>query len=60
MNIKCMLDNKQYTVKPIGKEIGSITNRYGRFYLNNGLHEYSVSPKYANTQVLIKIISSYV
>ncbi|HBN28381.1 MAG TPA: hypothetical protein DD421_04995 [Clostridiaceae bacterium] len=27
MNIKCMLDNKQYTVKPIGKEIGSITNR---------------------------------
>lgn len=27
MNIKCMLDNKQYTVKPEGKEIGVITNR---------------------------------
>lgn len=31
------------------------TNGYGRFYLNNNLHEYSVSPKYANTRVLVKI-----
>lgn len=31
------------------------TNGYGRFYLNNNLHEYSVSPKYASTRVLIKI-----
>lgn len=31
------------------------TNGYGRFYLNNNLHEYSVSPKYASTHVLIKI-----
>ncbi|MFA4885522.1 MAG: IS21 family transposase [Desulfotomaculaceae bacterium] len=31
------------------------TNGYGRFFLNNNLHEYSVSPKYANTRVLIKI-----
>ncbi len=30
-------------------------NGYGRVFLNNGLHEYSVSPKYANSQVLIKI-----
>jgi len=31
------------------------TNGYGRFYLNNGLHEYSVSPKYKNSHVLVKI-----
>ena len=31
------------------------TNGYGRFYLNNNLHEYSISPKYANTRSLIKI-----
>lgn len=24
------------------------TNGYGRFYLNKGMHEYSVSPKHAN------------
>lgn len=31
------------------------TNGYGRFFLNNNLHEYSVSPKYANTRVLVKL-----
>jgi transposase len=31
------------------------TNGYGRFYLNNGLHEYSVSPKYKDSRVLVKI-----
>lgn len=31
------------------------TNNYGRFYLNSGLHEYSVSPKYANKRVMIKL-----
>jgi len=31
------------------------TNGYGRFFLNSGMHEYSVSPKQANSQVLIKI-----
>lgn len=36
------------------------TNGYGRFYLNKGLHEYSVSPKYANTSVLVKITSGEV
>lgn len=33
------------------------TNGYGRFYLNNGLHEYSTSPQYANSRVLVKITS---
>lgn len=36
------------------------TNGYGRFYLNKGLHEYSVSPKYTNTRIVVKITSSYV
>lgn len=31
------------------------TNGYARFFLNNGLHEYSVSPKFANSRVLVKI-----
>jgi len=31
------------------------TNGYGRFYLNNGLHEYSVSPKYKDCRILVKI-----
>lgn len=34
------------------------TNGYGRFYLNNGLHEYSVSPKYASSRVLVKITAN--
>lgn len=36
------------------------TNGYGRFYLNNGLHEYSVSPKFANSRVLIQITANEV
>jgi len=31
------------------------TNGYGRFYLSNGLHEYSVSPKYKDCRLLVKI-----
>lgn len=31
------------------------TNGYGRFYLNSGLHEYSISPKYTNSRILVKI-----
>jgi transposase len=31
------------------------TNGYGRFYLGSGLHEYSVSPKYKDCRVLVKI-----
>ena len=49
---KTQLDVSKYsTVK---------TNNYGRFYLNNGLHEYSVSPKYAATRVRIKITANNV
>lgn len=33
------------------------TNGYGKFLLNSGLHEYSVSPKYANASVLVKLTS---
>ena len=36
------------------------TNGYGRFYLNSGLHEYSVSPKYANNRVVVKITANEV
>jgi hypothetical protein len=36
------------------------TNDYGRFYRNNGLHEYSVSPKYANGHVLVKMTANEV
>jgi transposase len=36
------------------------TNDYGRFYLNSGIHEYSVSPKYANTRVLVKLSANEV
>ena len=30
-------------------------NGYGKFYLQGGLHEYSASPKYANSYVMVKI-----
>lgn len=36
------------------------TNGYGRFYLDNGLHEYSTSPLYANGRVLVKITAKEV
>lgn len=36
------------------------TNGYGRFYLNKGLHEYSSSPKYANTRIIVKVTSEAV
>ena len=36
------------------------TNGYGKFLLNNGLHEYSVAPKYANTYVLVKLTAFHV
>ncbi|MGB4660605.1 MAG: IS21 family transposase [Mobilitalea sp.] len=36
------------------------TNGWGKFYLNNGMHEYSVSPKHANMMVNIKLTSSQV
>lgn len=36
------------------------TNNWGKFYLNKAIHEYSVSPKYSNTAVNIKLTSSLV
>lgn len=36
------------------------TNNWGKFYLNKGMHEYSVSPKYANTVIYFKLTSSLV
>jgi hypothetical protein len=42
----------------VSKYITVKTNGYGRFYLNKGIHEYSVSPKYANSKVLIKITAN--
>lgn len=36
------------------------TNGWGKFYLNSGMHEYSVSPKHANMVVNIKLTSSLV
>ena len=36
------------------------TNNWGKFYLNKGMHEYSVSPKYANVSVNLKLTSSHV
>lgn len=36
------------------------TNNWGKFYLNKGMHEYSASPKHANTVVSLKLTSSFV
>ena len=36
------------------------TNGYARFYLNKGTHEYSSAPKYANSNILIRLTSSTV
>ena len=36
------------------------TNGYGRFYLYKGLHEYSVSPKYSNCKVIVKITANHI
>lgn len=36
------------------------TNNWGKFYLNKGMHEYSVSPRYANKVINLKLTSSLV
>ena len=36
------------------------TNGYGKFTLNEGKHQYSVSPAYANKTVYVKLTSSHV
>ena len=40
--------------------ITATTNNWGKFYIYKGLHEYSASPKYANTTVNLKLTSSLV
>jgi len=44
----------------VGKYVTVKTNGYGRFYLENGLHEYSTSPQYANSRLLVKVTASEV
>jgi transposase len=44
----------------VGKYITVSTNGYGKFYLNKGLHEYSASPRYANTRMLVRITANEV
>jgi transposase len=36
------------------------TNGYGRFYLGEGLHEYSVAPQYAQSRIMVKITANEV
>ena len=36
------------------------TNKWGKFTLNNGLHEYSVSPDYEETTVILKVMATEV
>jgi hypothetical protein len=44
----------------VSKYITVNTNKYGRFYLGNGLHEYSISPKYSLDTVRVKITANEV
>jgi transposase len=44
----------------VSKYLTVRTNGYGRFYLDGGLHEYSVSPQYADSRVLVRITASEV
>ncbi|MEQ4489908.1 MAG: IS21 family transposase [Dehalococcoides mccartyi] len=44
----------------VSKYVTVKTNGYGRFYLNNGLHEYSVSPRHADCRVLIRLTAGEV
>jgi transposase len=44
----------------VSKYVTKKANGYGRVFLNNGLHEYSVSPKYANSRVVIKLTANEV
>jgi transposase len=44
----------------VSKYLRVNTNGYGRFYLNEGLHEYSVSPQYADSRVMVKITAGEV
>lgn len=44
----------------VSKYITVKTNDYGRFYLNGGIHEYSVAPKFANSRIVVKLTANEV
>jgi hypothetical protein len=44
----------------VSKYLRVRTNGYGRFYLASGLHEYSVSPQYADSSVMVKLTADEV
>lgn len=44
----------------VSKYLRVKTNGYGRFYLASGLHEYSVSPQYADSSVMVKLTADEV
>ncbi len=44
----------------VSKYVTVRTNGYARFYLNQGLHEYSSSPRYANKHILVKVTANEV
>lgn len=44
----------------VSKYLPVKTNGYGRFYLQNGLHEYSTSPQYVNSRIVARITANEV
>ncbi len=44
----------------VSKYIPVRTNSYAKFYLNNGLHEYSSNPKLSNKSILVRLTSEHV
>lgn len=44
----------------LSRKTSITTNNWGKFYLHKGMHEYSSSPKHANTVVNLKFTSSLV
>lgn len=44
----------------VSKYLRVSTNGYGRFYLGEGLHEYSVAPQYAQSRIMVKITANEV
>lgn len=44
----------------LSSRASAATNNWGKFYLNKGMHEYSVSPKYSSQAVNLQLTSSLV
>ena len=53
----CQLPDAEFETS--GKK-SIVANGWGKFYLHKGMHEYSASPKHANTAVNLKLTSSLV